>query len=95
MSAEVLLTNHLVTEKKRNIKQMKKKDTPIAQEDLEVLSALEKIKRDLAFVHQNLEYATHPALIDSYIYEIKSLHLRYQFYIRLCKEKGLASQWLS
>ncbi|MDR2903116.1 MAG: YaaL family protein [Clostridiales bacterium] len=88
MSIEVTLLNQSVAEKKRT----KKNWAPLPKEDLEVLSALEKLKVDLDFVYQNLDYATHPALIDSYIYEIQSLHMRYQFYNQLCKEKGLASQ---
>lgn len=86
MSIELSLSNQSLNEKK----QIKKANKSISSEDYEVLMALEKLKNDLEFVHKNLDCVTNPTLIDSYIYEIKSLNMRYQFYLQLCKEKGLA-----
>lgn len=54
-----------------------------------ILEGIKKIKHDLYAVENKLNFATDPILIDSYIYELKALHMRYKFYIRLCKEKKI------
>lgn len=63
----------------------------IIEEDREVLEILELLKEDLAYVHHCLDITTDPILIDSYIYEIQSINLRYQFYMQQCKARGLTS----
>jgi len=68
--------------------------TDLAPEDAFVLATLEKLKRDLDIVHSSLDSITDPTLIDSYIYEMNALHMRYKFYLRHCKEKGLISSAL-
>ncbi|GHV41926.1 hypothetical protein FACS189490_09810 [Clostridia bacterium] len=58
-------------------------------EDETVLFTLEKLKREIAQKQQSLDFATDDMLIDSCIYELKALSVKYGYYIRLCKEKGL------
>ncbi len=50
---------------------------------------LAKLKRELDFLHRGFDMATDPILIDSYIYEIMSVNMKYKFYLKLCKERGL------
>lgn len=60
------------------------------ENDTLIIDTLYKLKAELEFVHQNLDYITDDVLIDSYIYEIKALNKKYEYYLKLCKEKGLA-----
>lgn len=63
-----------------------------SEDDEQIKNMLESIKRELEFVHRSFDYITDDALIDSYIYEIKSLNMKYQYYIKLCKERGLIAE---
>ncbi len=63
-----------------------------SEDNEQIKNMLENIKRELEFVHSSFDYITDDALIDSYIYEIKALNMKYQYYIKLCKEKGLIAE---
>lgn len=54
-----------------------------------ILENIKKIQEDLFVLENKLNYETNNDLIDSYIYEIKALQMRYKFYIGLCKEKEI------
>lgn len=54
-----------------------------------ILESLEKIKKDLLAIENRLNFITDPILIDSYIYELKALHMRHKFYMKLCKENKI------
>ena len=69
---------------------MKRNDKKMSREDKGVLVMIEKLKNELALMHQNLDYVTDETLIDSYIYELKAIHMKYQYYIKICKERGIA-----
>jgi len=58
-------------------------------EDLRILKTLDQIKDDLSLAHQNFDETTNETLIDVYIYEIKSLHMKFKYYHEICKERGL------
>ena len=74
---------------KRRTPFVKKKST-LAPEDILILTTLEKLKKDLDNIHSSLDSVTDPTLIDSFIFEMNALHMRYKFYLQACKEKGLA-----
>ncbi len=75
------LANDVVVEKKGR--------PQVMTEEKEILLALKNLQRELDLAHSNFEQATDPLLIDSWIYQIMSMHKRYQFYLGQCKEKGL------
>ncbi len=54
-----------------------------------ILESIKKIKQDLHAVENKLNFATDPILIDSYIYELKALHMRHKFYMKLCKKNKI------
>lgn len=58
----------------------------------EIIKAVDNLKNELEQVHCRLNYTTEPLLIDSIIYEMKSIQKRYEYYIRLCKEKGFVAK---
>jgi len=61
----------------------------LSQEDIEVVAALEAVKSDMEFLHNCFDHTTEAILIDSLIYELKAANLKYQYFINLCKEKGI------
>ena len=62
----------------------------LSQEDLEIVAALEAVQSDMDFLHSCFEHATDEVLIDSLVYELKAVHLKHQYYITLCKKKGIS-----
>lgn len=61
------------------------------KDDENIVNMLYKVKKELDYVRQEFEYTTDDILIDSFIYEIQALNMKYQYYIKLCKEKGLVA----
>ena len=68
-----------------------KKTKAALMEEQQILQEIEKTKSALDHVHQKLEYELNPDLIDSYIYELQALNMRYKFYIELCKEQQISA----
>ena len=67
----------------------KKNKKKLSDDDLEIVTTLEKLKFDLDNLYDNLNYITEPLLIDSYIYEINAVFMKYSHYLNLCKERNL------
>jgi len=57
----------------------------------EIVEKVYEILRLKKIADQRLEYITENELIDSTIYEIKALEKRYEYYIRICKERGICA----
>ena len=84
----IALTNHKEFRKKQAAYSKKLKNR-LTTEEMEILTNLDRLKKDLDFLYSNFDYVTDPVLIDGYIYEIKSVQMKYQFYLNLCREQGL------
>ncbi|MBR6400825.1 MAG: DUF2508 family protein [Firmicutes bacterium] len=54
--------------------------------------AIDIIKEQLATARHRLNYATDDDMIDSLIYEIKSLQHKYNYYIKLCRQSLTAHE---
>lgn len=87
MSAQVY--THYEPIVKTKLKARKRK--ALSEEDIVILSTLEQLKKNLDAIHSSLDSVTDPILIDSFIYEMNAINMRYKFYIKMCKEKGLVS----
>jgi len=79
-------SNFAITQANPTRKQKAKK---LSQEDIEIVAALEAVISDMDFLHNCFDQTTEAILVDSLIYELKALNLRYQYYLNLCKEKGI------
>lgn len=63
------------------------KQEPQTDEDYQsLLDNLTQTKNNLDLAYQNFENATDPELIDSYIYEVNAIQMRYKFL--LCRLKS-------
>jgi len=71
--------------------QKKLRARALKKEDIVILAAMEKLRQDLDRIHRSLDAVTDPDLIDSFVYELNAVNMRYKFYLTMCKEKGLVS----
>jgi KaiC/GvpD/RAD55 family RecA-like ATPase len=81
--------NPAKSERKAFLKLGKNKERSLTQEDLEIVTILEKLKTDLDSLYEKLNYTTEDLLIDSYIFEINAVFMKYSYYLNLCKKRGL------
>lgn len=59
----------------------------ISKEDDGLIDEIMKTKMALESAYSNFENVVDPDLIDSYIYEVNAVQLRYKFLLKLAKEK--------
>jgi len=62
---------------------------PLTEEDLFIVSEITTLKQDLDCLHNRFDQAIDPVLIDSIIFEIQAVQMKYMYYLGLCKEKGI------
>lgn len=55
----------------------------------ELIQFLEETKIKLDYAEMCLNFAIDETLIDSIIYEIMSLQKKYDYFLKLCKKKGI------
>ena len=65
------------------------RNTNLCCDKKKILDSIKKIQEDLYVLENKLNYETNNDLIDSYIYEMKALQMRYKFYMDLCKKKKI------
>ncbi|MCL2223397.1 MAG: YaaL family protein [Defluviitaleaceae bacterium] len=66
-----------------------RKTKRLTREDMEIVAAIEAIRNDMEFLHNCFDHTTDAILVDSLVYELKAANLKYQYYLNLCKEKGI------
>ncbi|MCL2578296.1 MAG: YaaL family protein [Defluviitaleaceae bacterium] len=66
-----------------------RKPKRLTREDMEIVAAIESIRSDMEFLHNCFDHTTDAILVDSLVYELKAANLKYQYYLNLCKEKGI------
>ena len=74
--------------KETETKKSKRKGA-LTNEDQQVVIALNKLKHELEDLHNRYDQTTDPLLVDSLIYELKAVNIRYIYFLHLCKEKGI------
>jgi hypothetical protein len=74
---------------KAKIKLFGGKSKRLTREDMEIVAALEAVKSDMEFLHNCFDHTTDAILVDSLVYELKAANLKYQYYLNLCKTKGI------
>ncbi|MDR1688665.1 MAG: YaaL family protein [Clostridiales bacterium] len=91
-NAKTAININSVPPRPRKQKKVKraKQSAQMVRENNEILQILEKIVLDLNNLHNNFDQVTEPILIDSCIYEIHSLNMKYQYYLQICKDRGVA-----
>ena len=67
----------------------KRKAMRLTGEDVEIVAALEAVRSDIEFLHNCFDQTSEAIIVDSLIYELKAANLKYQYYINLCKDRGI------
>jgi predicted nucleic acid-binding OB-fold protein len=58
-------------------------------EAIELVQTVEMVRSKIDNLNANLNDAVDPLLIEGFIYELKALHTKYEFFLKKCKEQGL------
>ena len=92
---EFALMSHWNIQKKEKKAKALKTDSrhksKVSAEDQEILTVLNETAYELKLAQKNFDLVDNDMLIDSFSYEIMALNKRYDYYITLCKERGLAA----
>ena len=67
----------------------------IKEDDLSIKSSTETLRRELEILHNKFDQATEDILVDSIIYEMQAVQMRYTYYLEKCKERGIVSEEFS
>ena len=70
---------------------LKRKQGPL-EDELSVISSADVLRRELEDLHNRFDQVTDPTLIDSIIYEMQAVQLRYMYHLDLCKERGIVCE---
>ena len=73
----------------RHVRRKSKRSARMSAEEKEIFTNLQSLGSQLSLLHDQYDFLTDPALIDGCIYEIKSVQMKYTYYVRLCREYGL------
>ncbi|MCX8128958.1 MAG: YaaL family protein [Clostridia bacterium] len=60
-----------------------------ACENLEIVENIRDAKSEWIYANINFNYADEQELVDYYTYKIKACQVRYEYYIKKAKEKGI------
>ena len=80
----------LGTETKEHIKKMPRH--LVVEDDQSIKLAIKVLRREIDDLHNMFDQATEFMLIDSIIYEMQAVQLRYMYYLELCKQRGIVSE---
>ena len=61
--------------------------------DLALVAAIDGIKAQIDIINSNLDHVDDPMLIESYVYELKALHVKYDYLIIQCKNRGITADF--
>lgn len=64
-------------------------------EENQLLEETNHARIALQEAHAKFDYISDEMLIESYIYDIKAKEKRYEYFLRLCREKGIAAYKIS
>ena len=92
MSTILTKTETIITDAPVYTDSKKARKFPLTKEDRRIITCLEALKKELDFLHNEFDQATNSILIDSITYEIQAVHLRYMYYLGLCKEKAIVRE---
>ena len=80
----------LTAETQEHIKKMPRH--LVVEDDRSIKLAINTLRRELEDLHNMFDQATEAMLIDSIVYEMQAVQLRYMYYLDLCKERGIVSE---
>ncbi|MCL2703742.1 MAG: YaaL family protein [Defluviitaleaceae bacterium] len=61
----------------------------VCTEDMRLVDAVKCIKNKIDIANSNFDSIDDPLLIEGLVYELKSLHVKYDYLIVQCKQRGI------
>lgn len=58
----------------------------LSEEERQIMELLKETQEEIDQIHNKYDYATDQSIIDSYIYQLKALHLRYEHLLNEVKK---------
>lgn len=95
MAALMTQTRELVMAVRPGTSSSQKGKRTITEDDMHIKSSTETLRRELEILHNRFDQATEDILVDSIIYEMQALQMRYKYYLDVCKERGIVSEEFS
>jgi len=62
-------------------------------DDRRLLDAVAHVKERMDVANANMNHVSNQLLIESYIYELKSLHIKYDYLLLECKKRGMTAEF--
>jgi len=87
----VALQEYIPQQKAKAKAKTKRKPQNLSNDDILIITTLEKLQKDLENTHHALDNVTDHDLIDSYVFELNAINMRYKVYLQMCKDRGLVS----
>ena len=75
------------------IRSVQSSENKISPEDVRLVEAVNSVKDELDIVNSNLNSVSDPQLIEGLVYELKSLHVKHDYLIVQCKERGITADF--
>lgn len=88
--AAIMIEERAISERPIKIRPMQSHE-----DDYSVKLSTDTLRRELENLHNRFDQATEPVIIDSLIYEMQAVQMRYMYYLEVCKERGLVSDEFS
>lgn len=73
-------------EKKKNKEVLFMDGVITTKQEQELIQSIQRAKDEIDTVYNNFQYATDPYMIDSYIYELKALQMKYEYLLKCAKQ---------
>lgn len=67
-------------------------DREFPKDDKELLLSINKARQEWILANYNFEFAADDGLVDYYIYKIKACEVKYEYLIKIAKERGLTAE---
>ena len=61
--------------------------------DVSLIDTVKSVKNQIDVVNAQLNSAADPQLIEGLVYELKSLHVKFDYLIAQCKERGVTADF--
>lgn len=61
----------------------------IREEDMKIVKTLEELQTEMEILYNSFDTLTEPVLVDSCVFQLQSLNMKYQYYLGLCKEREI------
>lgn len=78
---------------KLKVRSRQSDDEMAGADDVSLVAAIQAVNAQIDVINTNLNNVSDPMLIESYIYELKALHVKFDYLTKQCKERGVTADF--